>query len=112
MKVFSIKDDICRMRGFPKLDTRSIQVWRVLCVLVLLGILTAGLWPFHAPKNDVNWLSEGNGLFLGKHGSLVSASQLSAAAGTQPSDSCSIEIWLKPNRSDAKGVGMILAFYT
>src|SRR5271157_1497911 len=85
---------------------------RAICACVLFGILLAGLWPFHAPRNDVSWLSEGKGLFLGKHGSLVSASPLSAAEGTHASDSCSIEIWLKPNRIDAGGVGMILAFYS
>jgi len=34
----------------------------VLCGSVLVAILTAGLWPFHAPKNEVRWLSDGNGL--------------------------------------------------
>jgi VanZ family protein len=88
------------------------RVLKVACVCVLLTTLTAGLWPFHAPRNDVSWLSQGNGLFLGKHGSLVSASVLSVAEGTQASGSCSFEIWLKPNRVDADGVGMILAFYS
>ena len=85
---------------------------KALCLLVLLITLTAGLWPFHVPRNDVSWLSGENGLFLGKHGSLVSASPLSAADRTHASDSFSIEIWLKPNRTDAEGLGMILAFYS
>lgn len=96
---------------FSRFDVCNIQHLRVLCVLVLLGILTAGLWPFHAPRNDVSWLNEGNGLFLGKHGSLVSASPF-GANGTQANSSFSLEIWLKPNRIDAEGMGMILAFYS
>ena len=79
-----------------------------ICVCVLLGILAAGLWPFHAPRNEVSWLSGGNGLFFGKHGSIVSAG--SFAANRSPSDSsCSIEIWLEPGRADSSS--SILAFY-
>jgi VanZ family protein len=99
--------------SFSGLDDRNVRIiLRALCLLVLLITLTAGLWPFHVPRNDVSWLSGGNGLFLGKHGSLVSASPLSVVDGTQASDFCSIEIWLKPNRTNAEGLGMILAFYS
>ncbi len=79
-----------------------------ICACVLLGILVAGLWPFHAPRNDVSWLSEGSGLLLGKHGSIVSASPFKVPA-TQGDNSCSLEIWLEPGRIDSGG--MILAFY-
>jgi len=81
---------------------------RPVCACVLLGILVAGLWPFHAPRNDVSWLSEGNGLLFGKHGSIVSAGPFKAHA-SQGDSSCSLEIWLKPSRVDSGG--MILAFY-
>jgi hypothetical protein len=82
---------------------------RAICACVLLGILVAGLWPFHAPRNEVSWLREGNGLIFGKHGSIVSATPFEAT-GTQDEKSCSLEIWLKPSRIDSDG-GMILAFY-
>jgi len=81
----------------------------VTCLFVLCGILVAGLWPFHAPLNQVTWLGEGNGLLFGKHGSLVSANPFQATAA-QGDGSCSLEIWLKPSRIDLGG-GMILAFY-
>lgn len=81
---------------------------RAACVLVLLCILVAGLWPFHAPRNEVSWLGQGNGVRFGKHGSIVSAGPLKAH-GEQGDDSCSLEIWLKPSRADWNG--MILAFY-
>ncbi len=90
---------------------KQAKLLRPICACVLSGILVAGLWPFHAPRNDVNWLNEGDGIFFGKHGSLVSASPF-LADQPQAGDSCSIEIWLKPNRIDADGVGMILAFYS
>jgi VanZ family protein len=110
MKAPSSKNDGFRM-GFSGLDIRNGQLFRVLCALVLLGIMTAGLWPFHAARNDVSWLGGGNGVFLGEHGSMVSASPLEGK-GRQDSDTCTIEIWLKPNRIDADGGGMILAFYS
>ena len=80
---------------------------RATCALVLFGILVAGLWPFHAPLNQVSWLTEENGLLFGRHGSVVSASPLKAQAA--PGDnSCSLEIWLEPSRIEG---GTILAFF-
>ena len=81
---------------------------RAVCALVLLGILVAGLWPFHSPRNEVSWLSSNNGLLFGKYGSIVSANRFTAPA-SQASRSCSIEIWLEPRRVNASGT--ILAFY-
>lgn len=66
-----------------------------ICLLVLCAILVAGLCPFHAPKNEVMWLSGSNGLFFGKYGSVVSAGVLKADP-LQANGSCSLEIWLEP----------------
>ena len=49
------------------------KVLGLLCASVLVIILTAGLWPFHAPKNEVTWLSEGKGIHFGKHGVILSS---------------------------------------
>ena len=98
-------------------QTERMKIWvsiwflKIAFICVLLVILTAGLWPFHTPANDVSWLRDGNGLFFGKHGSIVSASPVEVTR-SPPNKSCSLEIWLKPNRIDAGGVGMILAFYS
>lgn len=81
---------------------------RALCCFVLLGILVAGLWPFHAPKNEVSWLSLGNGLSFGKYGSIVSAGTFKANP-LQGDGPCSLEIWLEPSQVDSSGT--ILAFY-
>ncbi len=85
------------------------KVLGVLCAAVLVGILTAGLWPFHAPKNEVSWLSNGNGLHFGNHGVILSPDAFSLA-GVKDGIACSIEIWLQPDHSDIGGT--ILAFYT
>jgi hypothetical protein len=71
----------------------------------------AGLWPFHTPLNAVSWLSKGNGLLFGKHGSIVSASPFKARAA-HGDNSCSLQIWLEPSGIDSGAGGMILAFYS
>jgi VanZ like family/Concanavalin A-like lectin/glucanases superfamily len=81
---------------------------RAICAFVLLGILVAGLWPFHAPRNEVRWLGYGNGLFFGKYGSIVSAVPFKLE-GLDADRPCSLELWVQPNRADASGT--ILAFY-
>ena len=83
---------------------------RATCALVLLGILVAGLWPFHSPRNEVSWLSNNTGLLFGKYGSIVSAAPFKAHT-SQPDGSCSIEIWLQPRRVKASGTG-VFAFYS
>jgi hypothetical protein len=85
------------------------KVLSLLCASVLVGILTAGLWPFHAPKNEVSWLNNGNGLHFGKYGVILS-SQSFSLAGLKDGISCSVEIWLQPTRIDTGGT--LLAFYS
>lgn len=96
---------------YPNCCSVGMTIKKVLfaiCLLVLCGILVAGLWPFHAPRNEVSWLSGRNGLLLGKHGTIVSASPFKAG-DSQGENSCTLEMWLEPSRIDSGG--MILAFY-
>jgi VanZ like family/Concanavalin A-like lectin/glucanases superfamily len=86
----------------------QVVLLRTICALVLLGILVAGLWPFHAPKNQVRWLAGSNGLFFKRHGSIVSAGAFTSNS-SDGDNACSIEISLAPNRLDSSGT--ILAFY-
>ncbi len=82
---------------------------RLVCGFVLGGILVAGLWPFHAPKNQVSWLGERNGLSFGRYGSVVSAGVFQSPA-VAVDGSCSLEIWLEP--AQVRSSGTILAFYS
>jgi VanZ family protein len=78
------------------------------CAVVLVIILVAGLWPFHSPTNDVGWLANENGIWIGNHGCLLSSGTL----GNQDfadARSGSVELWIKPDRV-AKGRRTILAF--
>lgn len=65
------------------------------CIVIVAGMLVAGLWPFHAPKNQVTWISGGNGVRFGRHGTLLSSGRFPGPAG-QDNGACSIELWLKP----------------
>jgi hypothetical protein len=79
----------------------------LLCAFVLGAILVAGLWPFHAPKNEVRWSSDGGGLLLGSYGSLLSAVPLKIG---NPNIGASLEMWLAPTAINDSGT--ILSFYS
>lgn len=65
----------------------------VLCFGVLCITLSLGLWPFHAPDNQVTWLKRSNGLAFGRYGTVLSRSPLktNSSVGT-------VEFWLQPDR--------------
>jgi VanZ family protein len=73
---------------------------RVLCALILGGILVAGLWPFHAPSNEVSWLSDGSGIHIGDYGSLLS---FGAFKPGNSNDGVCLEIWLEPREINEGG---------
>jgi VanZ family protein len=77
------------------------------CVGTLIIILTAGLWPFHAPKNDVAWLADEDGIRIGKYGCVLSSGPLWNHESNE-GGSGSIELWIKPARA-TKGRRTILA---
>ncbi len=79
-------------------DSNSTAYSRVvssLCVCVLCVILVAGLWPFHASRNQVEWLGNDKGLDFGRYGSVVSIGKFSRNRLNGDS-AASIEIWLEP----------------
>jgi len=80
----------------------------LICVFVLGGILVAGLWPFHSPKNEVTWIRGANGLQFGDYSTLLSSGAFKAI-NAQGGGPCSLEIWLEPSRSYDSNT--ILAFY-
>jgi VanZ like family/Concanavalin A-like lectin/glucanases superfamily len=79
-----------------------------LSILMLCAVLVAGLWPFHAPNNQVTWLTSTSGLRFGRHGTVLSSS-IFPAPDSRDEGSCSLEIWLQPlHRVDSN---TFLAFY-
>src|SRR5271155_5454410 len=79
----------------------------LLCLLVLSGILVAGLWPFRGPRNGVTWLGDEHGLRLSGHATLWST-QLFQKTGPQGEELCSLELWLQPG--PARDSNTILSF--
>jgi hypothetical protein len=65
------------------------------CLSVLCGIFVAGLWPFHAPKNEVRWLNNRDGLLFGDYGSILSSGEFKML-GSWDDGPCSLEIWSQP----------------
>jgi VanZ like family/Concanavalin A-like lectin/glucanases superfamily len=83
------------MGNYP-VERLYLRALGLLCATVLCVILFAGLWPFLAPKNDVEWL-KADGLAFGRHGSVVSSGTVQA--GDRRSDSGTLEIWLEAAHS-------------
>jgi len=79
----------------------------LLCVAVLCGILTAGLWPFQRPPNGVTWLENENGLRLAGRATLWSSGSFQTN-GQQDEESRSLELWLQPALT--RGSSTILSF--
>jgi VanZ family protein len=100
--------EIQKELGKGNWEVRSRKLLGAVCGMVLGGILVAGLWPFHSPKNEVTWLAGGNGLDFGWHGTILSSGKFRAANG--PADApCSLEIWFEP--SDPAASGTLFTFY-
>jgi VanZ family protein len=79
-----------------------------LCVFMVGGLLVAGLWPFHSPKNQVTWIGGGNGLHFGRHGTILSSGKFKAT-NAQENVPCSVEVWLEPDSTE--GGSTLFAFY-
>ncbi len=99
-----------REQDLRKDDRREKLYARILgplCFCILCVLLSVGLWPFRAPKNNAGWLKEENGLRFGRYGIVTSATPFRSAS---KDGACSLEIWLKPGSMTGSGSGTILAF--
>jgi len=100
-----------RIRSFATLATRILSHQTTVMIgraLVLITILIAALYPFHAPINQVHFLSDKNGLLLADHGSILSSADFKATS--LQNGPCSIEMWVQP--SEAFASSDIVAFST
>ena len=100
--------EILKRIGQIDWEVTSPKLLGVACGLVLMGLLVAGFWPFHSPRNQVTWFAGGNGLRFGRRGTILSSGEFKAA--NVPADApCSLEIWFEPGFTAASGT--LLAFY-
>ena len=88
------------------------RILGVACLLVICGLLTAGLWPFNLfPRNDISWLRDRNGLQFGEHARIYSRG-VSEVTKPKEESFCSLEVWLQPSVAHLKDPANILGFYT
>jgi VanZ family protein len=75
----------------------DMRLWpvRIVCFLILCGILSLGLWPFHPPRNDVTWVGDGDGLQFGSFGTIRSSGTFQIVSSPGEASS-SLEIWFEP----------------
>jgi VanZ family protein len=85
------------------------KIHGLVCMLVLCGTLTLGLWPFHAPRNDVSWLSNENGLRFSGYGTLLSTEKFQMT-DSEDQASSSLEFWIQPGLTNDHST--LLAFST
>ncbi|HME13760.1 MAG TPA: VanZ family protein [Candidatus Acidoferrum sp.] len=79
------------------------------CLLLWLGIFAATLWPFNPfPNNQVQWLTDMNGIHIGKSGTLSSSSPFPGEPANDGRD-CSVEILLRAD--NLADVHTFLSFY-
>jgi VanZ family protein len=81
----------------------------VLCLLILCGILVAGLWPFQKPLNRVSWLENENGIRLAGRGTLWSSDSFQTT-GPQDEEARSLDLWVQPALS--RSASTIFSFST
>jgi VanZ like family/Concanavalin A-like lectin/glucanases superfamily len=80
-------------------QTRASNLLGALCLLIWLGLLGFGLWPFDFfPRNKVTWLGDRNGIHFDHYGEIYSstAANFSGSSTSQNRGSYSVELWLYP----------------
>jgi len=77
----------------------------ILALVVVGATLTAGLRPFHVPKNGVAWVPGRDAVRFGKHGTMLSTTPLQFPSSE--GNSVTVELWMQPAR--VWSTGCILA---
>ncbi len=71
-----------------------IRLLGTLCLLVIAGILSLGLWPFYSPANGVAWLGATHGIGFSGEGFAFSKVGLPIGGAGY-----SVEIWATPSKN-------------
>jgi len=71
--------------------------WDAISFAALCVVLSLGLWPFHAPENDVTWIVNRNGLRFGRFSTAISSGAFRLTS-MENETSGSVEVWLQPRR--------------
>lgn len=98
-----------------QLDKISPRYLKIICLVILLIILVAGLWPFNfIPKNKVEWLQDKHGVSFYGQGMIVSADVWGKWGKEQkplfPDKSITLEIMLHPLLETSNLPGILTFF--
>src|SRR5215831_14166073 len=77
------------------------RVLAFLFPVILIATVAAGMWPLHAPRNDVTWAPDRHAIHIGANGTALSSA--AQRLNTAVSPSCSIEMWVEPERTWGSG---------
>jgi hypothetical protein len=91
------------------LPSRNMRIPGAICLAVLCVNLSLGLWPFHAPRNEVTWLKGSNGLSFGRSGTVIGSDTLNLTESNDEAG-CSLEIFAQPH--PYQNSATLLAFYS
>jgi hypothetical protein len=86
----------------------TTRILGFISLLLLSGILYAGLKPFHSPANEVTWVAKANALRFGEYGTILSSGSFPPIASGGADHS--LEIWMKPGLAEDSNT--FLAFYS
>ena len=79
--------------GLKNQTTGAARITAFLCVCAACVVLTAGLWPFHAPRNNIHWLQNENGIRFDSYGTVLTDTPLTISNLNRDSF-CALEIWM------------------
>jgi VanZ family protein len=72
---------------------------RVLCLVMLVALLAAGLWPFDfSPKNNAVWMAGAQGLSFSPYGIAVARQPVALPAPAPQPSAVTVELYLQPSR--------------
>jgi hypothetical protein len=82
------------------------RILGVVCIILLGGILYAGLTPFHSPANEISWVAGADSLHFGEHGTLFSIDPYPppSSGGDR-----SLELWMQPGKIEDSNT--LISFY-
>ena len=96
----------------PVSENNKSLVLGIICLLITLVILFAGLWPFDfAPVNKVEWIQNGNGIRFYGQGAVFSQEPLVIHKTASRNSSVTIELLVRPHKETVNRVRTILTLF-
>jgi VanZ family protein len=99
-------------KAWQKLDQMHSRTLGIICIVIVLITLVAGLWPFNFfLGNKVEWLMDRNGVHFYGQGMIISTEALNDFQNPSfPDRSITLEFWLRP-LSVTRNLPHILTLY-